>query len=134
MPNKDRIRLIESLSADEISFLLCDWALWARSKQLPPVGGDWRVWLLMAGRGFGKTRAGAEWIRKLAETETVRRIALVGETWHDVRSVMVEGASGLLSISHPKKRPHWLPSRSSEISNMFRQSALVWSDKGQSAE
>ena len=111
MPKEMRAKLIESLSIEEIQYLLTDWSLWARKKQLPPEGGDWRVWLLIAGRGFGKTRAGAEWIRMLAENQLVRRIALVGETWHDVRSVMVEGASGLLSIAHPQKVPHWLPSR-----------------------
>lgn len=103
-------KLIDQLTEDEITYLLCDWPFWARTKQLPPEG-NWRVWLLMAGRGFGKTRAGAEWIRNLAENQLVQRIALVGETWHDVRSVMVEGPSGLLSISHPKAAPRWLPSR-----------------------
>lgn len=78
---------------------------------MPPVG-DWRVWLLMAGRGFGKTRAGAEWVRWLAVTigPTIvpsGRIALVGDTIDDVRHVMVEGPSGILAISPPHQRPQW---------------------------
>src|SRR3546814_14405723 len=66
--------------------------------QRAPEGG-WRVWLMMAGRGFGKTRAGAEWVRSIAESDGSARIALVGATLHEARSVMVEGESGLLSIA-----------------------------------
>src|SRR5215467_2837660 len=66
-----------------------DWRYRARPEQLPPAG-SWRVWLLMAGRGFGKTRSGAEWVR--AEVKAGRRrIALVGPTAADARNVMVEG-------------------------------------------
>src|SRR6516162_6996501 len=81
----------------------------ARPEQLPPAG-SWRVWLLMAGRGFGKTRSGAEWVR--AEVKAGRRrIALVGPTAADVRNVMVEGASGILAISPNPERPLYEPSR-----------------------
>ena len=76
-----------------------DWQRWARSKQLPPEG-DWRVWMILAGRGFGKTRTGAETIRQWVREGLCRRIALVAETELEVRQVMVEGASGLLSV-HP---------------------------------
>lgn len=86
--------------------LLYEWQLWARPKQLPP-SGDWRVWLLMAGRGFGKTRAGAEWIRWLAQSGRARHIALVGETFDDARHVMVEGMSGILSVCPKWARPAW---------------------------
>ena len=72
------------------------WALWARPDQLEPPG-DWRVWLLRSGRGAGKTRTGAEWVRAKVEAGIYRRIALVGRTWADVRDVMVEGESGLLA-------------------------------------
>jgi len=61
----------------------------------------------MAGRGFGKTRAGAEWVRFLAETGTGRSVALVGDTAEDVRQVMIEGSSGLLAVSPPRGRPTW---------------------------
>ena len=66
---------LASLTRDEQRWLLYYWPLWGRPSQLPPTG-DWRVWLLMAGRGFGKTRAGAEWVRWLAESRRARHIAL----------------------------------------------------------
>lgn len=86
--------------------LIHDWSLWARDKQLPPEGA-WRTWLLMAGRGFGKTRSGAEWVRQIVLSGTARHIGLVGATADDARFVMVEGPSGLLSIGHPEERPVW---------------------------
>jgi phage terminase large subunit-like protein len=70
-----------------------DWAGERHEGQGAPEG-DWRVWLLLAGRGFGKTRAGAEWVRSVAERDGGARIALVGASLHDARNVMVEGASG----------------------------------------
>src|SRR5690606_34171880 len=65
------------------------WMLWARPAQTLPEG-DWRIWLMMGGRGAGKTRAGAEWVRERVERGGVRRVALVGPTLHDVREVMIE--------------------------------------------
>lgn len=67
-----------------------------RAEQLPPPG-DWRLWLILAGRGFGKTRAGAEWVHGLATAVAGRRFALVGSTYGDARQVMVEGESGLMA-------------------------------------
>ncbi|MGN6271226.1 MAG: DNA-packaging protein [Sphingomonas sp.] len=90
--------------------LLKRWAFWADPRQLPPEG-DWRTWLLMAGRGFGKTRAGAEWVRSLAEGDSAARIALVGATRAEARAVMVEGDSGVLAVSPAATRPRWEPSR-----------------------
>ncbi|MEZ5923904.1 MAG: terminase family protein [Hyphomicrobiaceae bacterium] len=96
-----------------------DWQLWARPSQVPPADGGrpWRTWLMLGGRGAGKTRAGAEWvraqalgIRPFAETPA-RRIALVGETIAAVRSVMVEGVSGLLAIHTDAERPDFEPSK-----------------------
>ncbi len=98
------------MSDRDAAHLLHDWPLWARDKQLPPAG-DWRIWLILAGRGFGKTRTGAEWVRHLAETGRAGRIALVGETAADVRDVMVEGESGLLSCCPPWARPRYEPSK-----------------------
>ena len=92
-----------------------DWSLHAREEQLEPKG-DWRVWLILAGRGFGKTRTGAETVRAWAQSGLYPRIALVGETEHDVRSVMVEGESGILNISPPSNRP--------ELQSSLRR--LVW--------
>lgn len=85
-----------------------DWPFWARADQLPPQE-DWTSWLILGGRGAGKTRAGAEWVR--AQKEQCHHIALVGETHGDARSVMVEGPSGLLAIAPPYDRPHFEPSR-----------------------
>lgn len=110
MTRQQRQQLIRSLTPAEIELLNHEWPLWARAKQLPP-SLPWRVWLLMAGRGFGKTRAGAEWIRMQAQAGSIGQIALVGETEDDTRHVMVEGPSGVLRISPPEERPEWLPSR-----------------------
>ena len=74
-----------------------------------PSGADWKTWLILGGRGAGKTRAGAEWVREVALADGRARIALVGETEHEVRSVMIEGVSGLLSIHRPRERPQWNP-------------------------
>lgn len=97
---------IAALAPGEAERLVHAWPLWARQAQLPPPG-PWRVWLLMAGRGFGKTRAGAEWVRWLAETGQAASIALVGDTADDVRHVMVEGPSGLLAVAPSSARPLW---------------------------
>lgn len=86
-----------------------NWPLWARAAQLPPEG-DWRVWLVMAGRGFGKTRAGAEWVRTIAEADHEARIALVGASLHEARAVMVEGESGVMAVCPPHRRPRFEPS------------------------
>ncbi len=82
----------------------------ARSKQLPPEG-DWRTWLVLAGRGFGKTRTGTEWVREVAEAHPGWRIALVGRTAADVRDVIIEGESGLLAVCPPWARPEYEPSK-----------------------
>lgn len=105
-----RRRFLSQLSGDELDFILYDWQIWARDKQLPPAG-DWMIWLIIAGRGFGKTRAGAEWIRTLAADGRCGAIALVGHTLDDVRHVMIEGASGILTISPTEERPRWYPSK-----------------------
>lgn len=103
-------RWIDEASEEELSLLQSEWLLWARDKQLPPQG-DWRIWLLLAGRGFGKTRAGAEWIGLLARRYSQLQIALVGATFDDVRHVMVEGASGILNCAPFWCQPRWLPSQ-----------------------
>lgn len=88
--------------------MIHDWTLNARPEQLPPPG-KWRVWLMLAGRGFGKTRSGAEWVRGIAESDGTARIALVGATVQEARGVMVEGESGLLAIAPYWDRPIWHP-------------------------
>jgi len=106
----ERTTILSELSRREAAALLFDWRFWARRKQLPPAGG-WRVWLILAGRGFGKTRTGAEWVRGLAESGGARRIALVAETAADARDVMIEGESGLLACCPPWARPRYEPSK-----------------------
>jgi phage terminase large subunit-like protein len=86
------------------------WRRHARPKQLPPEG-NWRVWLIRTGRGWGKTRAAAEWVRAEVESGRRGRIALVGRTAADVRDVIVEGESGLLAVCPPWKRPDYEPSK-----------------------
>ena len=95
------------------------WELQARPDQRPPReaqgGGPWTQWLVIGGRGAGKTRTGAEWVRGLAlglpgfARKPVGRIALIGETMADVRDVMVEGVSGILSVHGDGERPVWEP-------------------------
>lgn len=96
---------------DQATKLFYDWAHWARPEQLPPEGEGWRYWLLLAGRGFGKTRTGAEWIKKLVHQGLAKRIGLIGPTAADVRDVMIEGESGLIAIAPPKMRPFYEPSK-----------------------
>lgn len=87
-----------------------DWTTLARPSQLPPQG-DWRIWLLLAGRGFGKTRSGAEFVRAEVEAGRAKRIALVAPTAADCRDVLIEGESGLLAISPEHFRPTYEPSK-----------------------
>lgn len=116
-----RAAALAGLSAVEIVRLAYDWPVWARDDQLPPpateTGRPWQTWLILGGRGSGKTRAGAEWIRARAlavpggTIPPARRIALVGLTLAQVRSVMVEGVSGLIGVHAPDERPHYDVSR-----------------------
>lgn len=101
--------LPEKLNVQERDAVLWNWPMRARAAQLPPLG-EWRVWLIMAGRGFGKTRAGAEWVRAIAEAMPSARIALVAASLHEARSIMVEGESGLMALSPPHLRPRYEPS------------------------
>lgn len=105
-------RAADALTDDDILELSYDWPIWARDEQLPPPG-DWVTWLLLGGRGAGKTRAGAEWVRGLA-AQGIGPIALVGETITEAIAVMVLGESGLLAVTPPAERPklsgaalHW---------------------------
>ena len=86
-----------------------DWKVKARPEQMAPEG-DWRVWLVMAGRGFGKTRTGAEWERMIAEAQPAARIAIVAATLVEARAVMIEGESGVIACSPPDQRPRFEPS------------------------
>jgi len=106
-------RIIWAMPPAELLKLDADFETWAHKNQLPPNGEGWRVWLMMAGRGFGKTRAGSEWIYRLASGKPGVRIALVGATIHEARNVMVEGVSGLLRVAKLRGvRLRWEPSLS----------------------
>ena len=108
-----RQHLLKNASRDELHFITQEWLFWARDKQLPPER-DFRVWLLLAGRGFGKTRAGSEWVHQLARVKD-RHIGLVGGSASDVRYVMVEGPSGILQTGHEEERPKWFSSKNQLI-------------------
>ncbi|OJY67473.1 MAG: ATP-binding protein [Sphingobium sp. 66-54] len=108
LPANERAGLLAALGSAGRKWLQADWRSQARPSQLAPAG-EWSVWLMMAGRGFGKTRAGAEWVRGIAEADGSVRIALVGASLHEARAVMVEGASGLLAVAPPGRRPLWQP-------------------------
>lgn len=110
LDEESRLKLINDLSDEEALVLLYDWTVWARPKQLAP-DGDWDIWLVLAGRGFGKTRCGAEWVRQKAEAYPDARIALLAPTAADARDVMVEGESGIMNICPPHNMPIYEPSK-----------------------
>jgi len=107
---------LEGLTAAELRALPFMFEFWALPHQLPPAG-DWRSWVILGGRGAGKTRAGAEWVRRIAEGARpgdpgrARRVALIAETIDQAREVMVFGDSGILACSPPDRRPEWIASR-----------------------
>jgi phage terminase large subunit-like protein len=103
---EERARWLAKLTDRAAAAYLAEWSNWARADQLAP-DGDWRIWLLMAGRGFGKTRAGAEWVRAEALARPGARIALVAATPAEARAVMVEGVSGLLALGLAAERPQF---------------------------
>lgn len=106
------IKQVQNLTKEQAIKKLFDWRseLNARPNQVAP-DGNWTTWLILAGRGFGKTRTGAEWVRERVESGLSKRIALIGKTPADVRDVMIEGESGLLNISPPYNMPTYEPSK-----------------------
>lgn len=112
---------MEGMSKEDMEFLHARWDVFAHDHQvapkLAPNGQPWLTWLMIGGRGAGKTRAGAEWVRAQAlgvaplADAPVSHIALVGESEHDVREVMIEGVSGLLAVHARHERPVWTSSR-----------------------
>lgn len=101
---------LKTLTPEILAALKYNWPFWARPDQLPPEDDEWVTWLILAGRGWGKTRTGAETIRDWVMSGKYGRIALVGETTADVRGVMVDGESGLLNIGPKDERPEYFPS------------------------
>lgn len=104
-----REKHLAKLSGEELQHLSGQWEFQARRKQLDPEG-DWFAWLVLAGRGFGKTRAGTEWIHHRVR-HGARRVALVGRTAADVRDVLVDGVSGILATARDGERPRYEPSK-----------------------
>ena len=112
----DQRGFLEALSDPQIEALPYLFDFWALDHQLPPEG-DWRTWVILGGRGAGKTRAGAEWVRSVVEGPTplsagrASRVALIGDTFDQVREVMIFGDSGLMALCPPDRRPDWVASR-----------------------
>lgn len=99
----DRAEILASLTNKQAAELLHDWRFWARPEQIAPEG-DWLTWVINAGRGFGKTRAGSEWVREQVAAGR-KRIALIGETYKDLVEVMVYGDSGIASVFPDHQKP-----------------------------
>ena len=110
MPEIERRAVLEALSTEELAGLEYAWPVWARPDQLPPTN-DWRTWLLLAGRGAGKTRSASEWVRDQVETGRRRSIGIIGPTADTLRRDVVQGESGLLRISPPWNMPIHEPSQ-----------------------
>jgi predicted phage terminase large subunit-like protein len=110
LPHTARAKILGEFTRTERQRLAWVWPVWARPDQLPPPR-EWRTWLILAGRGWGKTRTGAEWVRDQVAAKRAGRLALVARTAADVRDVIVEGESGILAISPKGDRPIWEPSR-----------------------
>jgi phage terminase large subunit-like protein len=121
LPQAELDAIMAEMSDDDAFKLVYDWPTWARPNQMPPTDADrardgllpWFVWLLLGGRGMGKTRTGAEtiinWVEEASYGEPIR-IALVGQTSADVRDVMLQGESGILTLSPPWNVPTYLAS------------------------
>lgn len=109
MTPEQRGKYIDGLSPEEATALFYDWSVWARPSQLMP-GGEWDGWLILAGRGYGKTRIGAEAVTAEAISGRSKRIGLVAETAADGRDVIVHGESGILACSPPWCRPVFVAS------------------------
>jgi phage terminase large subunit-like protein len=110
LPAERRERFVAKMGQGDLLHWDAMFECWAANGQIEPSNEGWRTWLMMAGRGFGKTRAGAEWIFTLAGSGA-RHIALVGATIDEARRVMVEGPSGILSVARRRRvRVRWEPS------------------------
>jgi len=102
----ERARIFAAMELSDCHQLFYDWMLWARPEQAPPPG-EWIVWLILAGRGAGKTRAGAEAVRLWTKDYPI--VNLIGPTADDARDVMVLGESGILNLCRKGERPRYLP-------------------------
>src|SRR5438128_747341 len=101
LPPSILAQVLDDLPTDDLLKVLYDWKLWARPEQLEPNDGHWLKWLIDTGRGWGKTRTGAETVRHYAEKGLVKNVAFVGATAADTRDIQIEGESGIIEISPP---------------------------------
>lgn len=110
LPEEEQKIVLAGMNMEQ---LIWDWPSWARPEQRPPMTDEWAIWLYLAGRGAGKTRSAAEWVREKAKDSSrgQLRFALVARTAADVRDVIVEGESGVMNISPPSEKPHYEPSK-----------------------
>lgn len=108
LPDDERESVLADIDADTLAW---DWRFWGRPNQLLPQDDSWHLALLLAGRGYGKTRASCEWVREQARRFPGSRGALVARTSADARDVLVGGESGILNICPPSERPDWQPSK-----------------------
>jgi phage terminase large subunit-like protein len=130
-----RTRLVDTLDNARAAQLQADWGVWSHEGQRPPPG-NWRTWMIKAGRGFGKTRAGTEWVLSQVRQSkgtgpNAIQIALVGATVDEARRVMVEGPSGILTLAAPDEISEWQPAQRRLI---FRNDAALTLFSGASPE
>lgn len=110
LSDEDRMYILNRLTEPQRREMNERWQVWAHEGQNPD-DSNWRVWMIMAGRGFGKTRAGSEWISRLARADGSLRFALIGATMEDVRKVMIEGESGLIKVARKTESVDWNATR-----------------------
>jgi phage terminase large subunit-like protein len=110
LTSEEKQKFFASLTPEQAQALKWDWEFWGRPKQLAPEG-TWATWLLLAGRGFGKTRSGAGWVHQRAMEFAGRWCALVAQTPADARDYMIEGPGGLLRNTPPNERPEFQSSK-----------------------
>ncbi len=107
--NFKKLQLIDALQkykhVTQLKTMRFQWEQAARPEQLLPKGQDWKVWLIMAGRGFGKTRTGAETVRQLVQHKKAKHIALIAQSIAEAKAVMVYGESGLMNVFQKNDRP-----------------------------
>ena len=113
LPEQERTRILQSLTDEEAHLINTGWDFWLRQNQKPPDREEWSFihWLILAGRGWGKTLVGAHATNEVAAAAAIGRIHLIGEDAADVRDVMIEGETGILRISPPEFKPTYEPSK-----------------------
>lgn len=111
LPEAERAEVLSMLADEAAEALRFDWQFWARPEQRPPSTLEWAIWVLLGGRGSGKTRAGSEWANEKANTDAGSIGLFVAANPRDARDVMIEGRSGVTRTGHPSRRPTYEPSK-----------------------